>query len=124
MDRLHARGIVDVGHRRDVAARHVELVDPLQRQLIGAHGDGAVFPDLGDQQHVWAVAVDLEIVGDVLARHGRRKGTKALAILDPEIELALQPGRSGVAEDRAVAERPRPELHAALEPADDLLLDQ
>jgi hypothetical protein len=124
MDRLHASGIIDVGDRRNVAPRHVELVDSLQRKLIGAHGDGAVLPDLGDLQHVRAVAVDLEIVGDVLARHGRCERAKTLAILDPKIEVALEPGRSRVAEYRAISQRPRSELHSPLKPADDLFLDQ
>ena len=31
---------------------------------------------VGDQQHVGAVAVELEPVGDVLAQHGRRERRK------------------------------------------------
>ena len=38
--------------------------------------------------------------------------------------VPLHGRRAGVAQDRARAERARPELHASLEPADRLLLDQ
>src|SRR5262249_16414897 len=47
-----------------------------------------------------------------------RERAKTLAILDLEIEVLLHGRRTGIAEDRARAERTRTELHASLEPAD------
>src|SRR5262249_61606916 len=49
---------------------------------------------------------------------------EAFAVFDLEIEPLLHARRARVAEDRAVAERARPELHAALHPADCLAVRQ
>ncbi len=80
--------------------------------------------DVGDQQHVGAVGVELEPFGDILAQHRRREGPKALAILDLEIEVLLHRRRARIAEDRAGAERARAEFHAALKPADRLAVGE
>src|SRR5262249_59889978 len=103
---------------------NVELVDPLEPLLLGRHGDATLAADRSHQLHVGAAVVQLKIVRHVLARNRGRKWPKALAIFDPQIELALQARRAGVAEDGAVAERARTELHPALKPPDDLLLRQ
>src|SRR3984957_13250976 len=50
----------------------------------------------------------------------RREGTKILAVLDLLIEDIAHLGPTRIGEQRAVAERARPELHAALKPGDDL----
>ena len=41
-------------------------------------------------------------------------------MLDPRVEDVLHVGAPRVGDDRAVPERARPELHPALEPADDV----
>src|SRR5207249_7767850 len=48
------------------------------------------------------------------------EGPPALAVLHLAVHLVLDPGEDGVGEDRAAAERACAELHASLEPADDL----
>ncbi len=87
-------------------------------------GAAPVLDDVGDQQHVGAVAVELEPVGDVLAQHRRRERPEGLAVLDLQVEHLLHRRRARVAEDRAAAERARAELHAALEPADGLAVGE
>ncbi len=77
---------------------------------------------VGDEQHVGRRAVELEVVADALLEHRRREGAEALAVLDLEVHHRLHLRRARVAEDRARAERPRPELHAPLAEADDVLL--
>ena len=57
---------------------------------------------------------------DGLAQDRGRERAEGLAPLDLAVEDVLHVGAARVAEDRAVAERARPPLHAALEPADDL----
>ena len=52
------------------------------------------------------------------------KGRKTLAVLDLEVQHRLHGRRARIAEDRASAERARAELHAALEPADRLSVDE
>ena len=52
------------------------------------HGAAPVLAHIGDDQHVGAVGIELEPVGDVLAQHRRRERPKALAILDLQIEVA------------------------------------
>ena len=76
--------------------------------------------DVGDQQHVRAVAVELEPFGDVLAQHRRRERPERFAELDLEVHHRLHLRRPGIADDRAAAERARAELHPALQQADDL----
>ena len=80
--------------------------------------------DVGDEQHVGAVGIEIEPVGDILAQHRRRERPETLAVLDLEVEVLLHRGRARIAEDRARAERARAELHAALEPADGLFVGQ
>ena len=65
---------------------------------------------------------DLEPFIGVFGQHARRKGTKILPVLDLLIEdiAHLRPARIG--EQRTVAQRPGPELHAALKPCDDLAI--
>src|SRR5262245_30253251 len=122
--RLHARRVVDVRHRRDRGARHVELLDAEQRLLLLGHRDALVLGDVRHQQHVRALAVELEILRDVFRQHRGRERPERLAVLDLEVERLLHARRARVAEDRARAERARAELHAALEPAERLALGQ
>jgi hypothetical protein len=58
------------------------------------------------------------------AADGRRERPEALAQLDDPVEPLLDVGDERIGEDRAVAERPRPVLHPALEPRDDLVRSQ
>src|SRR6185436_3851634 len=67
---------------------------------------------------------ELEVLLHVLLEHRRRKRTEPLTEFRLEVHLLLHLGISCVADDAAVAERPRAELHPALEPADDLALGQ
>ena len=109
---LDARRVVDMGDRRDVGARHIQLVDTEERLFGFAHLPPMGVLDLGDQQHVGAVAVDLKPVRDILAQHRGREGPEGLPVLDLEVEGLLHGRRAGIAENRAGAQRPRPELHA------------
>ena len=45
--------------------------------FLRRHGAAAALDDVGDQQHVGAVGIELEPVGDVLAQHGGRERTEA-----------------------------------------------
>src|SRR5207244_8379439 len=71
-----------------------------------------------------AVIVEFEPVAHILAQHRRRKRAKALAVFDAQIQGALHFRISRIAEDRAVAEGARAELHPSLEAADGLALDE
>ncbi len=90
----------------------------------GGTGRRRSLEHVGDQQHVRAVAVELEPFADVLAQHGRRERTERLAELDLQVHHRLHLGRPRVAKNRAAAERARSELHAALHQADDLFARQ
>ena len=76
-----------------------------------------------DQQHVRALLsrLELEPAMRLVLQHTRRERPEALAELDLEVHRRLHLRRPRIAEDAARAERARPELHPALEPADDLL---
>src|SRR5215471_5739312 len=119
---LQARGVVHVRHRGDVRSRYVQLVDAEERLLVQAHAPTSVLRHLGDHEHVRAVVGELEPLSDVFSQHCRREGTEGLAILHAEVEALLHGRRTRIGEDGPAAERPRPELHAALEPSDGLFL--
>src|ERR1043165_5590498 len=59
-----------------------------------------------------------------LGEHDRRERAERLAVLYPAVENILHVGLTRVGEQAAIAERPGPELRAALKPADDALLGQ
>src|SRR5262249_26977837 len=94
--------------------------------LLVADRHPAVGPHGGHQEHVRALVAgaDLEPLRGVLAQDGGRERPKAFAELDLPGHLRLHPGRAGVAADSARPQRPRAELHPALEPADDLALGE
>ncbi len=123
-DGLDARRMIHVRHRGYGRARHVQLVDAPEPLFLGRHLAAPVLPDVGHQQHVRRVAVEVEPLVHVLAEHARRERPEALPILDLEVHHRLHLRRAGVAQDAAAAERARPELHAPLVEADDLLRGQ
>ena len=67
--RLEPRGVVDVGDRRDVRARHVELVDPEQPLFGLRHGDAPLWPDGRYQQHVGRGHLQLEQLRGTVGQH-------------------------------------------------------
>ena len=114
--RLDARRIVDVRHRRDRGARHVQLLDSEELLLLLGHPDPVLGLHVRHEQHVRALLADVEVLRRVLGEHRRRERAEALAVLHLQVERLLHGRRAGVAEDRAAAERARAELHAAREP--------
>src|SRR5205807_8808578 len=65
-------------------------------------------------------AADLEPFLRVLRHDAGSERPEVLAVLDPLVEDVAHVGPTRVGEQRTVAERARPELHAALKPGDDL----
>ena len=78
--------------------------------------------DLEDLHHERHVVVGLEPVLHRVAQDGGRERPEGFAALDLEVEDILHVGAARIAQDRTVAKRARPPLHAALEPADHLAL--
>jgi hypothetical protein len=62
----------------------------------------------------------LEVLLRALREDARREGPERLAELDLRVDDVLHLGAPRVSDDRAVAERARPELEPALVPADHL----
>src|SRR6185369_11634620 len=77
---------------------------------------------LTHEQHVRALAVEIEPLAGLLAQHRRREGPEALAELDLQVDAPPVLFVARVGEDAARTERARSPLHAALEPADDRAL--
>ena len=123
-DGLDARRVVDVRNRRNIRARHVELVDSPQPPLLVAHRDLALPLHGGDEQHVRGVAGELEVVVHPFAQHTGRERPEPFAELDLQIHLGLHARAARVTQDAARAQRPRTELHAPVEPAHDLVLGE
>ena len=86
--------------------------------------------DASDQQHERTLdvcprlPVDVEVGRGRLLQRAWRKRSKRLTVLDFGIQRVLHGGVRGVSQDAARPERTRPELHASLEPADDIVLRQ
>src|ERR1700743_3585390 len=66
------------------------------------------------------MGADLEPFVGAFGQHARRKGAKILTMLDQLVENVAHVRPARVGEQRTVAERARPELHASLKPGDDL----
>ena len=79
-----------------------------------------VLAHVHDHQHERAVGVEVEPLARMLGEHARRVRSIRLAELDPPVERVLHARIARIGQDRSMAERARPELRAALEPADHL----
>src|SRR5258708_31627220 len=66
--------------------------------------------------------VFLEPLAYGVLEYGRSEGPKTLATFDLGVKDGLHVGATRVADDRAIAERPRAPFHSPLEPADDLAI--
>ena len=76
------------------------------------------------QDHVIAVDALVEVAAIVLERQRGAERSPVLAVLHLEVEPVLHVGEQRAGQDRAIAERAGADLHAALEPAEDLALGQ
>ena len=112
--RAAKRGL-DSGIDRLQASRAVDVSD--SRQIEGGG-------DLAGLQHEGRGMVDHEMLSAPARENGRGEGAEALAHLDERVDAVAHLPVARVGQDRPRAERPRPELHAALEPADDLARHQ
>ena len=112
IDRLDARGVVDVRDRRDVRALDAETVEALDR-VLSAVGSTPLHPNGSNRQHVRIVLAGghLEIVGRALAQNSRRERAKTLAKLHLEVHHRLHLRIARIAEQASRPERPRTELH-------------
>src|SRR5579859_175535 len=121
---LNARGIIHMRHGWYFATRHIEPGDARELLLLRCDRLAPLLHNVSHQQHVRAVAIQLEPFGHVLPQHRRSEGTERLAKLHLQIEHRLHPGRPRVCQNGARPQRPRPELHASLKPAGGLLVHQ
>ena len=88
---------------------------------MGDRRDAALaLPDLRHQEHVGAVAVDLEPLGGLVGQDRGREGTETLPELDLHVQRVPHLGVPRIGEDAASPEGTGPELHPALEPSDDV----
>src|SRR5678815_4975303 len=74
-----------MGDRGNVGPRNIQQVNTPQCLLIGVHLDPTVLADIGNEQHVRAVDIELEIVGYALAEHRRREWPKRFAVFDLQV---------------------------------------
>src|ERR1035441_4142166 len=119
--RLQARGIVDMGYGRHFRAHRAQRVEALERPLALGQREPPPLSYAGHQQHVGAVALELEPVAHILAQHGRSKRAKRFPEFDLQVELRLHGRLARVGQNGTVAQRTRTELHAALKPSQHLL---
>src|SRR5215831_4149804 len=99
-------------------AQDVQLVYTKQRLFFVRHSPAPLALHVGDEKHVRRIDVELKPLCDILTENGGSKWSKALAILNPQIQHLLHCWRAWVRKDRTCAERARAKLHAPLHPAD------
>ena len=80
--------------------------------------------DLVGLHHERRRIVGLEVLAGRFGEHRRAERAERLAELDALVQGVLHVRAARVGEDAAAAQRARAELHAALEPADDLAVGQ
>ncbi len=122
---LDARRIIDVCDRRNIAAQtpnHWQQIVILPQ--VGIQRQPPLFLHRRNQQHVWALAIQFEVVRHPLRQHRRRKRPERFAVLDPQIQAGLHIRIARIAEDRPRSQRARPKLQPARQMADDLALNQ
>lgn len=119
VDGLEARRVVELGHRRDLRPDLRDDLRDRRARWHRIHRRPPILSDRGDEGHVRRGAVELEPLGRVLCEHRGREGPEPFAHLHLRVQGALGVGIVGVGEDRAAAQRPRPELHAALQHGQD-----
>ena len=88
-----------MSHGRDIGARDVELFDTKELFLLSRHAPAAVALHVGDLQHVRAIGIELEIVGNILTQNGGCKRAEAFAIFDLEIKVLLHLRIARIAQD-------------------------
>src|SRR5262249_15988994 len=117
---------VDMGDRWNHTAREFELIDSLKRRCAGVSWQSLVVANVRDQEHVRAVFTGphCEVFVDALSEDRGCEGPERLAELDLKVHDRLHLWAARVAEDRPCAECAWAELHAALEPPDDLLVSE
>src|SRR5436305_6141303 len=85
----------------------------------------APFPaDRFCDEHEGRVLLALEYLLRALGQNDRREGAERLAMFDAAVQNVLHFRLARIGEQAAIAERARPELRAALKPADDFLIGQ
>ena len=109
VDQLHAAGSVLMHHGRNAAP--LDRADRVGQDHETPARSGPV-----------AVARHREPALGVFGKDRRAERPEWLAVLDAAIELIANASAARVCQQRAVAQRPRAELHAPLKPADDLPL--
>src|SRR5947209_13654356 len=80
----------------------------------------SLLADLEHLHHEWNAIIFLEPLRHGLLQYRGRERPERFPPLDLSIEQRLHVGATGIAQDRAVAERAGTPFHPSLKPADDL----
>jgi hypothetical protein len=118
-DGLDAGGEVDVGDGGDGGSGLFEAIEAVEFVRDGEAEGGL---DLGDEEHVRGIGIELEVVVETFESDDGSEGAEGLALFDFEVEVGLDGGGAWVGEDGTIAESAGAEFHAALEPGDDVVL--
>src|ERR1051326_6779022 len=100
MNGLNARRHVDMGDCGYFRANGIQSIDPEKRLVVLRYPVAPVLADFGNDEHIRAVAIEIEPLRNVFAQHRRSERAEALAEFDLEVELPLHVGRAGIAENR------------------------
>ena len=74
MNGLDSGRIVDVRYCGNFRALHFELFDAEQSLFVGGHYASAVLYHLGHKQHIRALAIKFEPIGNILLANRRGNG--------------------------------------------------
>src|SRR5207253_2850561 len=108
--------VCDSGNRR---ARHVEPLQAKKSLLFVRNRVAQLFPNRRSEQHVRSRPIDVEVIGNALAKDCGSERPERLAKFDFQIHPCLHLSIAGIAKNRSTAESSRAKFHSAAEPADD-----
>src|SRR5215213_1091491 len=113
---LNSRTVIHMRNRGDHAALNIQSIDPPQRFVVRRNRQAFILLNRGHELHVWTLAAQIEPFRNMLAKHTRRKRSKAFAKLDLEVHLRLHLRITRVSDDAARAQSAWSKLHPATKP--------
>src|SRR5689334_19713487 len=92
-----------MSHRWNVRARNIQQIDsPLSS--VG-HFAPPFLPHWRHDEHVWRLAVDVEIILHILLEHTRRKRPESFSELDLQVDQSLHSRIARIGENASRTER-------------------
>src|SRR6516162_4362834 len=104
MHRLNSGRVIDMSHSRNIGTWYVQQINAPQLARGFRHRNSTRLYNWRNEQHIGAVHIHLEVVGNSFAQDRRSKGPKRLAEFDFQVHHRLHLGTSSVTNDATSTE--------------------